>query len=92
MRIVIKIGTSTLTAKDGLLNRQYISDLASEIVAIQKENHEILIVSSGAVGAGRAHLGTNVKSKTLRDKQAFAAVGQPLVMNEYSCAFAKYGR
>ncbi|GHT55366.1 glutamate 5-kinase [Endomicrobiia bacterium] len=92
MRIVVKIGTSTLTAKDSALNRKYIFDLASELVAIQKENHEILIVSSGAVGAGRSLLGANVKSKTLRDKQAFAAIGQPLLMSAYSAAFAKYNK
>jgi glutamate 5-kinase len=92
MRIVIKIGTSTLATKDSMLNKKYISDLAGELVAIQKENHEILIVSSGAVSAGRSRLGVNTKSKTLKDKQAFAAVGQPLVMNAYSDAFAKYGK
>ncbi|GHT60231.1 hypothetical protein AGMMS50222_04990 [Endomicrobiia bacterium] len=56
MRIVVKIGTSTLMAKGSTLNRKYIFDLASEFVVIQKENHEILIVSSGAVGAGRSLL------------------------------------
>ncbi|GHT37299.1 hypothetical protein AGMMS49593_04030 [Endomicrobiia bacterium] len=92
MRIVVKIGTSTLVAKDSALNRKYIYDLVSELVAIQKENHEILIVSSGDGGAGRLCLGANVKSKTLRDKQAFAAIGQPLLMNTYSAAFAKYDK
>ncbi|MDR1926732.1 MAG: glutamate 5-kinase [Endomicrobium sp.] len=92
MRIVIKVGTSTLTTKDGLLNRKYISDLVDKVVELQKDNHEILIVSSGAVAAGRFRFGGNFKAVTLRDKQAFAAVGQPLVMNAYSNAFAKYGK
>jgi glutamate 5-kinase len=92
MRIVIKVGTSTLTTKDGLLNRKYIFSLVDKVVELQKDKHEILIVSSGAVAAGRSRFGVNFKAVTLRDKQAFAAVGQPLVMNAYSNAFAKYGK
>jgi glutamate 5-kinase len=93
MRIVIKVGTSTLTDKNsGLLNKKYISCLAKTIVELQKDNHEILIVSSGAVIAGHAYADVNIKSKTLKDKQAFAAVGQPLVISTYSNAFAKYGK
>jgi glutamate 5-kinase len=94
MRLVIKVGTSTLTSKDGLLNRKYIFNLARRFSELQDDNHEIIIVSSGAVGAGRAKLGvcSSSKSKTTREKQAFAAVGQPLVMNAYSDAFIKYGK
>ncbi|MDR1401276.1 MAG: glutamate 5-kinase [Endomicrobium sp.] len=92
MRIVIKLGTSTLTCKDGLLNKKYISSLALNLNELQNENHEFLIVSSGAIGAGRSHLKVNVRPRTLREKQAFAAVGQPLVISAYSDAFAKYGK
>ncbi|MDR3256888.1 MAG: glutamate 5-kinase [Endomicrobium sp.] len=90
--MVIKVGTSILTGVDGLLNKKYISDLVANLIELQKDKHEILIVSSGAIGAGRARLHINVRPKTLREKQAFAAVGQPLVMNAYSNAFAKYGK
>jgi glutamate 5-kinase len=90
VRIVIKIGTSTLTGEDGLLNGKYISDLAAAVVALKKNGHEILIVSSGAIGAGCACLRVNVRPRILREKQAFAAVGQPLVMKVYSDAFAEY--
>jgi glutamate 5-kinase len=92
MRLVIKVGTSTLTSKDGLLNREYIFNLAQRLSELQDDGHEIIIVSSGAVGAGRAKLGVCSKPKTTREKQAFAAVGQPLVMNAYSDAFMKYGK
>ncbi|MCA6085820.1 glutamate 5-kinase [Candidatus Endomicrobiellum agilis] len=92
MRLVIKIGTSTLTLKDGLLNRKYIFSLAKHLSELQDDNHEIIIVSSGAVGAGQAKLGLLSRPKTTREKQAFAAVGQPLVMNAYSDAFLKYGK
>ncbi|MDR3124975.1 MAG: glutamate 5-kinase [Endomicrobium sp.] len=90
MRIVIKVGTSTLTVKEGLLNEGYIYDLAKEISALRTHGHEILIVSSGAVSAGKAHLRIKNDQKTLRGKQAFAAIGQPLLMNVYSKAFASY--
>jgi glutamate 5-kinase len=92
MRLVIKIGTSTLTSKHGWLDRKYIFSLAKHLSAIQDDNHEILIVSSGAVGTGQAKLCTSSRPKTTREKQAFAAVGQPLVMNTYSDAFFKYGK
>jgi glutamate 5-kinase len=92
LRLVIKIGTSTLTSKDGLLNRKYISSLAKHLCELQDDNHEIIIVSSGALSAGQAKLRVSSKPKTTREKQAFAAVGQPLVMNAYSDAFLKYGK
>ncbi|MDR3330718.1 MAG: glutamate 5-kinase [Endomicrobium sp.] len=93
MRIVIKVGTSTLTTKNDLLNKKYIFDLAEKLTEFQENGHEILIVSSGAIAAGRSRLGINIiKSKTLRDKQAYAAIGQPLIMSMYSDAFAKYNK
>jgi glutamate 5-kinase len=92
VKIVIKLGTSTLIDKDGSLNKKYISELALSLDELQKENHKFLIVSSGAIGAGCNRLNINVKLKRLREKQAFAAVGQPLVINAYSDAFAEYGK
>lgn len=90
MRIVIKVGTSTLTTKEGLLNEQYIFNLAKEISVLREYGHKILVVSSGAVSAGKSHLCIKDKHKALREKQAYAAVGQPLLMNAYSKAFADY--
>ncbi|MDR2437013.1 MAG: glutamate 5-kinase [Endomicrobium sp.] len=92
MRIVIKIGTSTLTSKEGLLNRKYIFSLAKYLSELQNDRHEIIIVSSGAVSAGQVKLGASCRPKTIRERQAFAAVGQPLVMNAYSEAFKKYSK
>ena len=92
MRLVIKVGTSTLTSKEGLLNREYIFNLAQHLSELQDDKHEIIIVSSGAVGAGRTKLGVSSRTKNTRENQAFAAVGQPLVMNAYSDAFIKYGK
>ena len=91
MKIVIKVGTSTLTDKDGLLNKKYIAELALELSEILKNNHQVILVSSGAIGAGIGHFKLKTKPKTLREKQALAAVGQPLVMSAYAEAYAKYG-
>ena len=91
MKLVIKVGTSTITDKDGSLNKQYVSALAQTVAQFQKENNEILIVSSGAIGAGIGHLNLKSKPKTLREKQALAAVGQPLIMNAYAEAFLSHG-
>ncbi|MCL2334608.1 MAG: glutamate 5-kinase [Endomicrobia bacterium] len=90
MKIIIKVGTSTLTDKDGLLNKKYIANLAGCISNLQKNKHEVVIVSSGAIGAGMGCLKLIKKPKTLREKQALAAVGQPLIMNAYAEAFSGY--
>ncbi|AKL98200.1 glutamate 5-kinase [Endomicrobium proavitum] len=92
MKIVIKIGTSTLTDKNGLLNEKYISDLAQNIAGLQKNKHEVLLVSSGAISAGLGRLNIKKRPETLREKQALAAVGQPIVMDAYEKAFKKYGK
>ncbi|MDR2426791.1 MAG: glutamate 5-kinase [Endomicrobium sp.] len=91
MKIIIKIGTSTLTDKNGGLNKSYISLLAKNISDLQKEGNEILLVSSGAIRAGMGHLKLKNKPKTLREKQALAAIGQPLIMNAYGEAFGVCG-
>jgi glutamate 5-kinase len=90
MKLVIKVGTSTITDKNGVLNKQYISELAKTVASLQKENNEILIVSSGAIGAGSGRLKLKTRPAALREKQALAAVGQPLIMNAYSDAFSLY--
>ncbi len=91
MKIIIKVGTSTLIDKNGALNKKYISDLAKNLSLLKKENHDIVVVSSGAIGAGLGHLKLDSKPKTLREKQALSAVGQPLIMNAYGEAFAQLG-
>lgn len=88
MRIVIKIGTSTLTDKTGKLNISYITYFAKEISKIKKEkNIDIILVSSGAIGAGIGYLNLSKRPKLLREKQALASIGQPLIMQAYRQAF-----
>ena len=90
MKIVIKIGTSTLISKNGRINGKYVSELANNISALQNDGHEIIIVSSGAIGAAAGYLKLKSRPKTLREKQALAAVGQPIIMNAYSREFKKH--
>jgi len=88
MRIVIKIGTSTLTDKTGKLNTLYVTSFAKEISKIKKNTDiDIILVSSGAIGAGIGYLNLSQKPKLLRQKQALASIGQPLVMQAYRQSF-----
>jgi glutamate 5-kinase len=89
MKIVVKVGTSSLTDKNGFLNQKYISELSSSIASLKSQGHHLTIVSSGAIGAGIGKLNLK-KVQTLRQKQALAAIGQPLIMNAYSSSLHKY--
>jgi glutamate 5-kinase len=89
MKIVIKIGTSALTDKDGFLNKKYISEFSNSIADLKAEGFDIVIVSSGAIGAGRRQLNF-AQPKTVRQKQALAAIGQPIIMSAYSQEFSKH--
>ena len=90
-RIVIKIGSQILTGEDGDLNRTWMATLAAEVSALRREGREVIIVSSGAVAAGRALLGINNRPRTIPQKQAAAAIGQPRLMREYGEAFLAFG-
>ena len=89
-RIVIKIGTSTLTHKTGRLNIRRVEELIKTIADLQNSGKEIIIVSSGAVGLGTAKLGLKERPKDTPSKQACAAVGQCELMYMYDYQFAKY--
>ena len=75
-RIVIKLGTSTLTHESGLLNIRKIENLVKCLADLQNSGRQLIIVSSGAVGCGLAKLGLAGKLLTTVEKQACAAVGQ----------------
>lgn len=81
-RIVIKVGTSTLTQPDGMLDNVQLQNVSAQIAALAAAGYEVALVSSGAIRAGMARLGlTAVHS--LRESQAAAAVGQGLLMHLY---------
>ncbi len=88
--IVIKIGTSTITEK-GLLSRKKISRIVSDISVLIKKGYSIVLVSSGAIAAGASTLNKSRTNLSIPEKQAFAAVGQSVLINEYRRAFGRRG-
>ncbi|HOW27824.1 MAG TPA: glutamate 5-kinase [Elusimicrobiota bacterium] len=90
-RIVVKVGTSTLSRPEGGLDRARVQSLADELAGLRREGYQILLVTSGAIGAGMGHFGWTVRPKTLREKQAAAAVGQVVLMESYRDSFQKQG-
>lgn len=90
-RIVIKVGTSTLTYENGNLNLKRIEKIAQTISDLVNNNKEVILVTSGAVGVGKNKLNYSEKPKTPQEKQACASVGQVILMNIYSKLFGEYG-
>lgn len=91
-RIVVKIGSSSLTYSDThKLNIGRIDRLAREISDIKNSGIDVVLVSSGAIATGLARLGFNEKPKELAKKQAVACVGQSALMEIYNKCFADYG-
>lgn len=90
-RIVIKLGTSTLTHKTGRLNIRRMENLVKVLADLQNSGKEIVIVSSGAVGLGVGKLGLRERPSDTPTKQACAAVGQCELMHLYEDQFDKYG-
>lgn len=90
-RIVVKVGTSTLTHQTGKTNIARMSRLVSVLSDLKNEGHEIVLVSSGAVGIGSAKLGFEKKPDTTSGLQASAAVGQCELMFLYDKMFSEYG-
>lgn len=90
MRIVIKIGTSTLTHKTGNLNIRRVEKLCEVISDIKNAGHEIILVSSGAIGMGVGKLGLGKKPEDIPSRQAAAAVGQCELMYVYDKLFDQY--
>ena len=91
-RIVVKIGTSTLTNADGSLNERLIKSLVAQICKLKDAGFCVALVSSGAVGAGMGLLGIAQRPKILSRKQALAAVGQVALMHLYERLFWAHDR
>jgi glutamate 5-kinase len=91
-RIVVKVGTSTLTHASGLLNLARIESLVRQLADLHNQNYEVILVTSGAVGAGMGKLGLKEKPKTIPEKQAAAAVGQGILLHMYEKIFSEYGK
>ncbi len=91
-RLVVKVGTSTLSHSTGKLNFFRIEKMVRELSDLANQGKEIILVTSGAVGAGMDRLGLKEKPKTIPEKQAVAAVGQGILMHTYEKLFAEYGQ
>ena len=90
MRIVIKIGTSTLAHATGHLNIRRVEELCKIISDIKNSGHEVIVVSSGAIGMGVGKLGLISRPSDIPTKQAAAAVGQCELMYTYDKLFSEY--
>jgi len=90
-RIVVKIGSRVLTHEDDGLDAGFMQGLAGQVAALRKEGREIIIVTSGAIAAGRRDLGLLERPRTIPQKQAAAAIGQTRLMRAYEDAFAPHG-
>lgn len=90
-RIVIKLGTSTVTGAEGELCRERVEPIAQSIAKLMKAGRQVVLVSSGAVGLGRGWLGLHrSRLEDLVTKQACAAVGQSLLMDAYKNLFVQW--
>lgn len=97
-KIVIKIGTSSITKKNCDFSKEncsvdpvFMESVAAQVSKLRQEGKEVIIVSSGAIGVGLYELGIAPKPREIPIRQAAAAVGQSILMHYWSEAFAKYG-
>ncbi|MBI3995239.1 MAG: glutamate 5-kinase [Nitrospirae bacterium] len=90
-RLVVKIGSSLIASRDHGLNHTLLEALAQEMAELKRQEHEIVIVSSGAILSGLEKLGIKHRPKSLPVKQAAAAVGQSRLIWAYEKAFEAHG-
>ncbi|EKD92971.1 MAG: hypothetical protein ACD_28C00287G0003 [uncultured bacterium] len=91
MRFIVKIGSNLLTQEDNALNVAFIEHVAAQISILHAQGHEPLIVTSGAVAAGRRTISLKKESKNIPYRQLLAAVGQTFLMDTYRDSFNRYG-
>ena len=91
-RIVVKVGTSTITNEDGKIDIRALDNLAKVLSGIQNSGYNVVLVSSGAIAVGANKMRLTERPKELRMKQAAAAVGQCELMHLYDKLFSEYGQ
>ncbi len=89
--VVVKLGTSVLTGGSLALNKAHMVELVRQCAELKKLGHSVVMVSSGAIAAGREHLGYPELPKTMASKQLLAAVGQSQLIQVWESLFAIYG-
>ena len=90
-RIVVKVGSSSLTTAEGGIDTQRVNLIVDALAKHKNAGHEIVLVSSGAIAAGLSPLGLSARPKDLALQQAVASVGQGLLVHRYSESFGKHG-
>ena len=90
MRVVAKIGTSSLTDKVGVIDRVMIASICRQIAELRRDGHEVVLVTSGAVSAGVSALGLTQRPTDMRTLQALAAAGQSRLMEVYNAEFSSH--
>ncbi len=90
-RVVIKLGTNVLTGGTRQLNTARMADLVEQVARLHQQGHEVILVSSGAIAAGRSKLGLDRDRKDIPFRQVLAAVGQTCLMQTYEQLFARHG-
>ena len=90
MRIVVKVGTSTLAHPSGLINIRRVEELCKVMSDLKNAGHDIILVTSGAIGMGAGKLQLSVRPRDVAAKQAAAAVGQCELMYTYDKLFSEY--
>lgn len=89
-KVVIKIGTTSLTNDDGSFNRRLTEDIAAQVAELRKLGKTVILVSSGAIGIGVEELKMPSRPREIPLRQAAAAVGQNILMQEWMAAFGKH--
>lgn len=90
-RVVVKVGTSSITYENGRMNLGNINRLARALSDQMNRGKEMILVSSGAIAVGRSKLRQATPPQNMPEKQAFASIGQSALMNAYSRHFSEYG-
>ena len=90
-RIVVKVGSSSLTSPDGGIDPERIGRIVDAIAAARRAGRDVVLVSSGAIAAGMGPLGMRTRPRDLASQQAAASVGQGLLVEQYAAMFAVQG-
>ena len=91
-RIIVKVGTSTITYPNGRLNLKRIEELAWVLTDLRNRGKEVVLVTSGAIGVGAVRMNMKERPTIIKEKQAAAAVGQAMLMQIYQNFFNRYNQ
>ncbi len=89
-KVVVKIGTSSISTEDGKLNHRFMDGMASQVAALHAQGRQVILVSSGAIGIGIDILGLGCRPREIPIRQACAAIGQSVLMQEWGNSFNRH--